>query len=307
MCPPEPPRKPRKKPVTRGRATNANWVLMDRLEAKRIERGFSLRHVAREMGQHSASRVGAYLGHKIVPGPDIIRRLSLAIGISPIDALWQAKHFDAVFDYFEKLYRLGWTWMREDGVGLDAVCGVSFGIPHWEKGRKDLSGVPPKYAHRYHEVAIYNQVRRKHIIALPKPLAYAMLLAVGLFLRRGDQLRPEVEGLIIQLTVLASEILPQTQIARGSTGAISPHPFKEAARVLPRGYTSRHTRLAIVSEHVQSWCDIVCIGYAQYARLALYRQGGFVGKPEAIEDIWEWQTTDPLSLADLRWDPTKPE
>jgi hypothetical protein len=45
---------------------------------------------------------------------------------------------------------------------------------------------------------------------------------------------------------------------------------------------------------------MLCIGYAQYARLALYSQGGFVGTPDRLEDIWKWQTTDEILIDDLR-------
>jgi transcriptional regulator with XRE-family HTH domain len=276
------------------------WTLMDRLEAERQSRGLSLREVARRMNQPSASRVGAYLGHRIIPGPDVLRRLCLAIGISPIDAFWQAKYYDAVFSDFENLFRLGWSWMREDNVGIDPRCGAAFGIPHWEPGRQDLSGVPPQYAHRYHQGTIYNQVGRARVVALPKPMAYAFLLAIGLFVRRGDGLCLDVKELIVQLTTLASEVIPKTQLVRAPTGAGFTRPFKEAGRVLPRGYASHYTRLAIVSEYVQSWCDMICIGYAEYARLALYCQGGFVGTPDQVEDIWKWQSTDPITLDDLR-------
>jgi hypothetical protein len=141
---------------------------------------------------------------------------------------------------------------------------------------------------------------RMRVVALPKPMAYAFLLAIGLFLRRGDQLRSDVKELIILLTAIAPRVLPQAQLARAPSSAGFRKPFKEAARILPRRYYPLHTRLALVSEHVQSWCDMICIGYAEYARLALYSQGGFVGEPERIEDIWKWQRADPISIDDLR-------
>jgi transcriptional regulator with XRE-family HTH domain len=273
---------------------------MDRLSAEIEDRGLPLREVARRMGQPSASRVGDYLRHRIIPGPDVLLRLCLAVGVSPIDALWQAKYYDAVFDYFVKLYRLGWSWMREDRVHLDPWRGAAFDAQHWGPEREDHSGVPPQYAHRYHQAPIYNKAGRMRVVALPKPMAYAFLLAIGLFVRRGDQLRPEAKELIMLLSVMAWGVLPKTQLARGPSDTALKKPFKEAARILPRGYVSRYTRLAIVSEHVQSWCDMLCIGYAQYARLALYYQGGFVGTPDRLEDIWKWQTTDEILIDDLR-------
>jgi transcriptional regulator with XRE-family HTH domain len=300
MCPQEEGRKPRKKPVTRSRASIEMWGLMDRLSAEIEDRGLPLREVARRMGQPSASRVGDYLRHRIIPGPDVLRRLCLAIGVSPIDAFWQAKYYDAVFDDFMSLYRLGWSWMREDRVHLDPVRGAAFDAQHWGPEREDHSGVPPQYSHRYHQAPIYNMGGRMRVVALPKPMAYAFLLAIGLFLRRGDQLRPDVKELIILLTAIAPRMLPQAQLAHGPSGAAMRKPFKEAARILPRHYNSRYTRLALVSEHVQSWFDMICMGYANYARLALYSQGGFVGEPTDFEDIWKWQRTDPINIDDLR-------
>ncbi|HEV3092003.1 MAG TPA: helix-turn-helix transcriptional regulator [Candidatus Cybelea sp.] len=305
MYPPKGGRKPRKKPVTRSRASGEMWNVMDRIAAEMESRHLSQREVARRIGQASATRVGAYLKHQIIPGPDVLRRLCLAVGISPIDAFWQAKYFDAVFDDFESFYRLGWSWMREDRVHLDPWRGAAFDAQHWGLEREDHSGVPPLYAHRYHQAPIYNRVgTRLRVVALPKPMAYAFLLAIGLFVRRGDQLRPYAKELVILLSVIANRVLPQAQLARAPSGATIRKPFKEAARILPRGYNSRFTRLALVAEHVQSWCDMICMGYADYARLALYKQGGFVGKPERTnmydEDIWKWQHTDPISIDDLR-------
>jgi transcriptional regulator with XRE-family HTH domain len=305
MYPPKGDRKARKKPVTRSRASIEMWNVIDRIAEEIESRGLSLREVARRIGQASASRVGAYLKHRIVPGPDVLRRLCLAVGLSPIDLLWQAKYYDAVFDDFISLYRLGWSWMREDRVGLDPRRGAAFGIEHWGPGREDLSGVPPQYAPRYHQATIYNSAGRMRVVALPLPMACAFLLMIGLFLRRGDRLRPEVKEPIMLLTVIAPRFLPRAQLARGApSAALLRKPFKEAARILPRQYTSNHTRLALVSEHVQSWCDMMCLGYAEYARLALYSQGGYVGEPVKNnmldENIWNWQRADPLSIDDLR-------
>jgi transcriptional regulator with XRE-family HTH domain len=296
--------KPRKKPVTRSRASIEMWHVIDGVAEAMRTRELSQREVARRIGQASASRVGAYLKHKIIPGPDVLRRLCLAVGISPTFAFWQAKYYDAIFDDFENLYRLGWSWMREDRVGLDPHCGAAFGVEHWGESVTDLSGVPPQYADRYHQASIYNSAGRMRIVALPKPMAYAFLMAIGLFVRRGDQLRSGTIEFVQLLTVIAPRVLPQAQLARAPKGGGLRKPFKEAARILPRRYNSRHTRLALVAEHVQSWCDMICMGYADYARLALYKQGGFVGEPQRTnmydEDIWKWQSTDPLSIDDLK-------
>ena len=101
--------------------------IADEMESRKL----SQREVARRIGQASASRVGAYLKHKIIPGPDVLRRLCLAVGVSPTFAFWEAKYYDAIFDDFENLYRVGWSWMREDRVGLDPHRGADFGTEHW--------------------------------------------------------------------------------------------------------------------------------------------------------------------------------
>ena len=65
-------------------------------------------------------------------------------------------------------------------------------------------------------------------------------------------------------------------------------------------------RLAIVGEYMHQWCDFVCKNYADYARLALYEQGAFLGEPVKTnmydEDIWEWQHADMPSADDFRID-----
>ena len=156
MCPPgDAPKKRRKPPITRDRGSFENVRLMQWLECEREERDLSLREIARTMGYVNASRVGDYLKMRIVPGPEIVRRLAIAIGVAPIEALWLGGHNGAVFKYFLNLHRLGWAWQREDRVHLDAHRGASFFLEHWAPDvPDDLSGVPPKYGHRYHEAAI---------------------------------------------------------------------------------------------------------------------------------------------------------
>ncbi len=256
------------------------------------------------MGYLNASRVGDYFKLRIVPGPEIVRRLAVAIGVSAIEALWLGGHQAAVFDYFLTLHRLGWTWMHEDMVHLGSR-GAEFFFQHWEPNvPDDLSGVPPKYAHRYNEASIYNQVGRFRAVALPKPSAIAILLAIGLFVRRGDRLRPGTREIVRELSLIATEMFSLAERANAPKSIDYKSPFKQAEKVIPVGFTDRHTRLALVSEYVQDWCNVVCRGYADYARVALYEQGGFVGEPErsryGSEDLWEWQVADPVIVDDLR-------
>ncbi len=195
--------------------------------------------------------------------------------------------------------------MREDRIHLDSHRGAMFFLEHWAPDvPDDLSGVPPKFAHRYHEATLYNPAGRFRTLALPKPMACAILLAIGLFVRRGDILRPVTREVIRELSLIASQMLPTAQRADAPDEVRYKAPFKEAERVLPRHFPDRGTRLAIVSEYVQSWCDVICQEYAQYARVALYEQGGFVGAPERnemiSEDLWEWQVADPVIVDEFR-------
>ena len=88
------------------------------------------------------------------------------------------------------------------------------------------------------------------------------------------------------LTVIAPHFLPQAPArARAATSAICESRSKKRQRLcrddICRTDDAARDRIA---EHVQSWCDIVCLGYAEYARLALYSQGGFVGEPVEKQD-----------------------
>ena len=154
---------------------------------------------------------------------------------------------------------------------------------------------------------MYNLAGHFGTVVLPKPSALALLLAIGLFVRRGDFLRPGARELVGELSLIASELLPRAQRADAPTELDFKMPFKQAERILPLRFPDRGTRLALVSEYVQSWCDAVCIGYANYARVALYEQGGFVGEPERneywIENLWDWQVVDPVIADEFRLKP----
>jgi hypothetical protein len=306
MCPPEQTTaKVRKKPISRSRGTIANVRLMQWLQDEREQRDLSYREIGRRLGHSNGERARAYLTMRIVPGPDIVRRLAVAIGVSPIDALWIAGYQDAVFEYFRSLYRLGWAWMREDQVGLDPSRGASFLLTHWDPEiPEDLSGVPARFADRYHCASFYNEVGTYRTVVLPKPMACAIILATGLFVRRGDVLRASVEDQIRSLSLIASNMLPAAEIAPVPKQIDYQLPFKEIQRILPRGFTDRQTKLALISEYVQDWCNTACLGYAQYARLALYEHGGFVGEPQVTEmydeDLWRWLTVDPVTIDEFK-------
>src|ERR1700736_3736486 len=126
-------------PVTRGRQNLENWRAMKWLEAEIKERRLSLREVARRMGYPNATRVREYLDQKIVPGPAVLGNLAAAIGVSPIEALWNAGRQGFVFYYFHALFELGWWWMHKDGVGLDTTSGAVF-FGHYRLPRPTLRG-----------------------------------------------------------------------------------------------------------------------------------------------------------------------
>lgn len=298
MCPPGEAKKVRKAPATRRRENLANWRVMRWLDDERQQRGLSDRQVGKLIGYHNGTRVRQYLNQRIVAGPEMVGRLAVAVEVSPIEALWRAEHYSAVFDYLDKFYRLGWSWMRADKVSFDETRGSDF-VPH-HIGRSnslpdnvDLEAVPDELVPRYHQVAIYNESGIYKIVSMVKPIAWAILLGVGLFPRRGDKVRPETAPLIEQLSIKASKVLPAAEraVVPPELSRALRRPFKESEKILPRRYYGR-MRLAVVAEYVHHWCDVANAAYADYARLVLYEQGAFVRAPTGDEDIWEWQRAD---------------
>jgi transcriptional regulator with XRE-family HTH domain len=309
MCPLEEPEEPRKPPATRGRASIQNYKVMRWLNEERERRGLSLRDVAQSLGSgyRNATRVAQYFSQRIVAGPDVLQRLAIAVGVSPIDALWNAGHCGAVLDYFNKLYRLGWSWARQDQVAIHQDFGADFmrcyPAGEFPAGR-DLREPPQRLAHRYHEATVYNRAGIFRTVALPKPMACAILLAVALFPRRGDQLRRETTDFYSELSLIASQMMRAAEIARVPPNVGHYKPIKDAEAVWKFNFYGRK-RLAIIAEYVHAWCDFVCRNYANYARLALYERGGLLGEPvksdgAAHEDIWTWQHTSIPSAEDLR-------
>jgi|HubBroStandDraft_4_1064222.scaffolds.fasta_scaffold1016407_1 hypothetical protein len=132
-------------------------------------------------------------------------------------------------------------------------------------------------------------------------MACAILLAVALFPRRGDELRSETRAFYEQLSFIASTMIPLADIAHlpPHVGVGFPKPLKDAEAVFKYRFYGR-TRLAIISEYVHAWCDFACKNYADYARLAVYRKGALLGEQGESEDIWEWQRTSMPSADELR-------
>ncbi len=302
MCPAE---GKKKRYVTRGRANLPNSRTMQWLNDEREQRGLSLRAVADAIGYRNAERVGKYFRLQIVPGSDMVRKLAIAVGVSPIEALWSSHHYSAVFDYFDKLYKLGWAWMHDDRLHLDER-GAAF-LLHYappagtEWVEADLSQPPDTLAHRYHVATIYNQAGVFATIALPRPMACAILLAIGMFPRRGDKSQKEVPTFIRDLALVADEMLSLADVARVPSHLYHMRkPLKEAEKILPWRVYGTPMQLSIVAEYVHHWCDTVCKGYADFARVALYSEGGFVGDPHKNENLWQWQRAEIPSLDDLR-------
>jgi transcriptional regulator with XRE-family HTH domain len=277
---------------------------MRAIDRAREERGMSLRAVGRKLGYRNASRVGKYFKQQIYAGPEMVRRLATAVGMSPIWALWESERYRDVFSYLEKLYRLGWSWMRADRVHLDRQAGAIFLIT-WEGVRDaDINEVPPDLMHRYHQATIYNEAGIFRVISLPRPMACAILLGVAMFPRRGEKLRPETRPFWEKLSFVATEMLPQAERARvPSTYSDFTRPLKDAEKILPWGFYGE-ARLAVVAEYVHAWCDVACKPYADYARLALYESGSFVGEPHEndwwSENLWTWQRAEMPSIEDLK-------
>lgn len=307
MCPPLAAKKTRKKPASRSRANLQNYKVMRWLDDERKRRGLSRRHVAEQLGSgyRNATRVKQYFEQQIVAGPKILARLAVAVGISPIDALWNAGHHGAVLDYLDRLYRLGWSWAHADRVAVHQDSGADFMLRYADAGFPeggDLREPPPNLAHRYHLATVYNvegQVFRT--VSLPKPMAVAILLAVALFPRRGDELYPASTPFCEQLSFIASSMIPAADTARVPPQVRSAFkkPLNDAEAVWKYRFYG-NMRLAVIAEYIHAWCDFVCRDYANYARLALYEQGAFIGVPGENEDIWQWQHTSMPSADDFK-------
>lgn len=274
---------------------------MQWLEAERKKRRLSRREVARRLGYPSATRIGQYVRQKIFAGPDLLQRWALAVEVSPIEALWRAKHYDAVFGYLHELHRLGWAWMRDDGVGHLGESAM-FHRQHVQLGEPqqsvvDVREVPPELQHRYHQATIYNEAGIFDTLSLPRPYACAIFLGIGIFARRGDKLRAEAASFTEGVTRIASAMLPLAE------SVTIPHKFegnrrllKEAEKVLPWRYFGNTTRLSVVSEYVQAWCNLLCKPYADYARLALYEKPGLLGNFTDETEGWDYLRADIPSL-----------
>jgi len=289
----------------RSRATIENYKVMRWLDGERERQGLSLRELGRRLGHQNGTRARQYLDHRVVVGPRMLQKLAMAVNVSPIDALWNARHFDAIFNYLDKLYRLGWSWAHHDRVGFDPDGGVDFMLQYADKEMPpcgDLRIPPPNLAHRYHVAQLYNEAGLHRNVTLPKPMACAILLAVGLFPRRGDQVCDEVRDFYYELGLIAEGLMPQAELARIPIHNVTPmrRPLKAAEDVLKYRFYGPE-RYVIVGEYVHKWCDFVCRWYANYARLAAYCEGGVLHVLDSGEnDLWKYLSTPKPSVEEFR-------
>ncbi len=296
-------------PGKRRGANLPNYRVMQWFDEQRNAQSLSKIGLAKKLGYSSASRITQYFSQRIVAGPQIIREFALALGVSPIEALWRAEHYGEVLNYLSLLYELGWLQMKADKVGFNSSFGSDFVSPYIEEFEGQLppdlllDRVPQNLTSRYHHTVIYNEAGEYVRISLAKPIACAILLAVGFFPRRGERLRESAPDFVGKLSILASDLLPGARRASGRFPAelrsSLAKPLKDAQEHLhERFYGSM--RLALLAEFVHSWCDLTNKAYAEYARLALYERGAFIRDPTENEDIWAWQWTEMPSINDLK-------
>jgi hypothetical protein len=136
-------------------------------------------------------------------------------------------------------------------------------------------------------------------------MACAILLAIGLFPRRGDRIHDEVLYFYHELGLIAEGLMSQAELARipAQNVASMRRPLKAAEAVLKYRFYGPE-RYAIVGEYVHKWCDFVCRWYANYARLAAYREGGVLQILDSDEnDLWKYLSTSKPTAEEFRIDP----
>jgi transcriptional regulator with XRE-family HTH domain len=241
------------------------------LDRERQARGLTLHEIALQLGHRSASGLSHYLHGRAHAGPNIVRRLASIIGVSVIEALWRAGQYGAVLDEIAALYDAGKSWMRADGLQQATDLEHHFKSYYLDRvGRSaegvELDSMPAQFADRYSTAECgFNGNRAKVWVATP--IFHAIFLAIGLFPRRGEVLRPAGKRLIQDL--VTSNALEQR--AEGTTRDVAfMRPLEDAQRVLRvRNYVGA-MELAVVAEYVQAWCNYVAPICSSYARLTLY-------------------------------------
>lgn len=241
-------------------------------------RGITPRQIGLSLGYKNGSRITEYLTLRRVPGPEIIRKIGAAIGVSPIETLRQAGHYDVIIDDLRRLYQRGWFWCQRDKVGLDPQRGALF-YPTFRNNTKDLRFRPSELKSTYHEGIVFgkylNGDKVQDVVSVPMPIAIAVFVAVGLFPRRGDVLRQGADRFAHSLSSLAEPILEENWVNPNTNRPqFRWHDLDHAIELFTERYRPGFLTTALCAEYVQSWADTVCRGYAHYARLALYERAG---------------------------------
>ena len=293
---------------SRSRHTIQYWNFTRWLNEQVEAQGKSRKSIARHFGFESPSRISQYLNCRIVAGPAVVRKFASALDISPIEALRQAGYYEAIFDEFAKLYERGWLWCQRDNVSF--LDGEAHFFAQAADSQDDPSSIPEILRASYHQGLVYGtylgprEIQRQ--VAVPLPIADGILLAVGLFPRRGDGLKPGAHEFITQLTQSTEPILNEewynsnrhrpTAVFRSLT---------EAAALFKDRRRPGETRAALSSEYVQRWAEEVSRPYTLYARLALYEFGGRIQYSEdgivksLTDNPWEYQSADIPRIEDF--------
>lgn len=294
---------PERHPPGRGRAFKSigHYQLIRWLDDARTQQNRSLNWLGQEVGHENGSRVSEYFRGKRVPGPAMIRRLAASLGLSPTQALWRGEHWAALLDDLSALYRLGWTWCHEDRVSLGRDGSLFLA----RIDRPDPGCIPHELQRRYHLGVVYNTrtVERevRHCVNLPRPLAAAFMLGIGLFPRRGDRPKgktaPFLDGLLAAIgpMVAIADKLPK----RGPWGTM-PATLDRAKSLFSEVGLHNDSRTAVFAEYVHTWADAISLRFAEYTRLALYTRGGHYGGWQT--NPWLYQAADIPSIEDFLTD-----
>ena len=293
---------------SRSRHTIQYWNFTRWLNEQIEAQGKSRSSIARHFGFESPSRISHYLNCRIVAGPAVVRKFASALDISPIEALRQAGYYSAIFDEFAKLYERGWLWCQRDNVSF--LDGEAHFFSQTADSTVDSSSIPKSLRASYHQGLVYGtylgprEIQRK--VAVPLPIADGILLAVGLFPRRGDGLKTGAHDFITQLTRSTGPILNEEwyNSNRNRPTAVF-RALTEAAALFKDRRRPGEVRAALSSEYVQRWAEEVSRPYTLYARLALYDFGGRIqysedGIVKALTDNpWEYQSADIPRIEDF--------
>lgn len=138
--------------------------------------------------------------------------------------------------------------------------------------------------------------------SLPWPAALAVLIAIGAFPRRGDEVRPDHVERISRLATAAG---PYVRAAQNLSMPDNFKPF-DVLQLAKETSNLRYLQLAgsaIAAEYMQYWAELISRDYAAYARLTLFSQVGQMALLEHEEGGASWlqdhKAADYLTEADF--------